>query len=171
MESQWGVKGLWGSEPAGRPSPSAGRIQGGWPQGPRPQAAGSESAGPQGGLCSWARGCLSLTQCGFYTLRVGEGPGITESACSPPPPPPPPAWPVGGICFRNTHITIVPSTGNTRGPFLNRREAAEERGPRRDNTRREAGFMSLLPTLQPSPYPAAGQAHLPSLSLSKLENF
>ena len=87
MESQWGVKGLWGSEPAGRPSPSAGRIQGGWPQGPRPQAAGSESAGPQGGLCSWARGCLSLTQCGFYTLRVGEGPGITESACSPPPPP------------------------------------------------------------------------------------
>ena len=82
-----------------------------------------------------------------------------------------PAWQLGGICFGNTHITIAPGTGHTQGPLLNRREATEEWGPRRDNTRREAGFMSLLPTLQPPSSPAAGQAHLPNLSLSKLENF
>ena len=69
VESQ--VIGLWGSEPAERPSPSVGGIQGGWPQGPRPLAAGSEAAGPQGGLCNWARGRLSPTQCRFYTLRGG----------------------------------------------------------------------------------------------------
>ena len=80
MKSQ--VRGLWGSEPAGRPSPSGGGIQGGWPQGPRPLAAGSEAAGLQGGLCSWARGCLSLTQCGFYTLQGGGGPR-NNSQCAP----------------------------------------------------------------------------------------
>lgn len=39
---------------------------------PGPRRLGSEAVGPQGGLCSWARGCLSLTQCGFCTLWVGE---------------------------------------------------------------------------------------------------
>lgn len=69
-----GVTGLWGSELAGRPSPSGKGVQGGWPQGPRPWVAGSEAARPRAGLCSWARGCLSLTQCGFYNLWGGGGP-------------------------------------------------------------------------------------------------